>query len=46
MKDLNSDNLPQALELFESIPFGFENAQEYELLYVEPVRSTWGNRLL
>ena len=32
MKDLNPDNLPQALELFESIPFGFENAQEYRLL--------------
>ena len=32
MKELNPDNLPQALELFESIPFGFENAQEYRLL--------------
>ena len=32
MKDLNPDNLSQALELFESIPFGFENAQEYRLL--------------
>ena len=32
MKDLNPDNLPQALELFESIPFGFENAQDYRML--------------
>jgi hypothetical protein len=32
MKQLNEDNLEETLEVFESIPFGFENAQEYKML--------------
>ena len=32
MKQLNSDNLEETLEVFESIPFGFENMQEYRML--------------
>ena len=32
MKQLNSDNLDATLEVFESIPFGFENMQEYRML--------------
>ncbi|NBQ02176.1 MAG: hypothetical protein EBU27_02925 [Opitutae bacterium] len=32
MKQLNPDNLEETLEVFESIPFGFENMQEYRML--------------
>lgn len=32
MKQLNKDNLSETLEVFESIPFGFENMQEYRML--------------
>ncbi len=31
MKELSEENLNEALEVFESIPFGFENAQEYRM---------------
>ena len=32
MKQLNPDNLSETLEVFDSIPFGFENMQEYRML--------------
>ena len=32
MKQLNPDNLAETLEVFDSIPFGFENMQEYRML--------------
>ena len=32
MQQLNPDNLEETLEVFESIPFGFENMQEYRML--------------
>jgi hypothetical protein len=32
MKQLNEDNLAETLEVFESIPFSFENMQEYRML--------------
>ncbi|MEC8013528.1 MAG: hypothetical protein VX153_04795 [Verrucomicrobiota bacterium] len=32
MKQLNPENLDETLEVFENIPFGFENMQEYRML--------------
>ena len=32
MKQLNPENLDETLEVFENIPFGFENSQEYRML--------------
>ena len=33
MQQLNPDNLEETLEVFESIPFGFESMQEYRMLF-------------